>query len=156
MKKILLICSFILTCSAGLVAQDQGDSRVHLLGSYGLRYNEFGVGAGWEYFFAEKFALFPNYTQHFPKVGNFGNFSTDLHYYFSTEKSQVYVLAGYSLNLINSQPGTAGTRQRQSGGNIGAGAVIEVTENIGIVSEFRFQSQGLRQPFLRLGLVLPL
>jgi hypothetical protein len=63
MKKILLV--FILFCAMAshANAQEQGDIRVHALGFYGLRFNEFGVGGGVEYFFADRFAMMPSYLR---------------------------------------------------------------------------------------------
>lgn len=156
MKKALLILLFVLGATVQLQAQEKGDSRVHVLGQYGLRYDDWGIGAGWEYFFAEKFGFMPSYTQIFPQVGNSGNFSADLRYYLSTEKSQVYAMAGYSLTFENTQPGTAGTRRNLSGANVGVGAVITLTEWVALSTEFKFQSQGLRQTYLRFGLAFPL
>lgn len=156
MKKILLV-SFLLFGSISILqAQEQGDSRVHVLGQYGLRLEEPGIGLGWEYFFAPQFGLMPSYTQLFPAVGRSSNFSTDLHYYLSKEKSQVYLLAGYSLTSENSQPGTAGTKRNLSGANVGVGAVVPLTNWVGLSSEFKFQSQGFQQTYFRFGLEFPL
>ena len=138
------------------MAQELGDSRLHVLGQYGLRLEEPGIGLGWEYFFAPQFGLMPSYTQLFPSVGRSSNFSADLRYYLSKEKSQVYVLAGYSLTSENSQPGTAGTKRNLSGANVGVGAVVPLTNWVGLSSEFKFQSQGFQQTYFRFGLEFPL
>ena len=156
MKKILLVSFFLFGSISILQAQEQGDSRVHVLGQYGLRLEEPGIGLGWEYFFAPQFGLMPSYTQLFPAVGRSSNFSTDLRYYLSKEKSQVYVLAGYSLTSENSQPGTAGTKRNLSGANVGVGAVVPLTNWVGLSSEFKFQSQGFQQTYFRFGLEFPL
>ena len=156
MKKFFLL-ALLLFCGIGhLQAQEQGDSRVHLLGQYGLRMKEPGVGAGWEYFFAPNFAFMPSYTQLFPRIGRAGNFSADLRYYLSNEKSQVYVITGYSLSSENSQPDAAGTRRNASGANVGVGAVIPLTDWVGLSTEFKFQSQGIQQTYFRFGLSFPL
>lgn len=155
--KHLFLLVFLLCSSVGyLLAQQQRDSRVHLLGQYGLRMDEPGIGAGWEYFFAPNFGFMPSYTQVFPAVGRAGNFSADLRYYLSTEKSQVYVITGYSLSTENSQPEAAGTRRNTSGANVGVGAVIPLTDWVGLSTEFKFQSQGIRQTYFRFGLQFPL
>ena len=116
MKHLILLVALLCSSVGYLLAQQQGDSRVHLLGQYGLRMDEPGIGAGWEYFFAPNFGFMPSYTQVFPVVGRAGNFSADLRYYLSAEKSQVYVVTGYSLSTENSQPEAAGTRRNTSGG----------------------------------------
>jgi hypothetical protein len=118
--------------------------------------DEPGIGAGWEYFFAPKFGLMPSYTQIFPAVGRASNFSADLRYYLSEGKSQVYVVSGYSLTTENTQPNTAGTRRNSSGANVGVGAVIPITDWVGLSTEFKFQSQGIQQTYFRFGLQFPL
>jgi hypothetical protein len=112
MKNLLLVSFLLFGSITILQAQEQGDSRLHVLGQYGLRLDEPGIGLGWEYFFAPQFGLMPSYTQLFPAVGRAGNFSADLRYYLSKDKSQVYVVTGYSLTSENPQPGTAGTKPR--------------------------------------------
>ena len=156
MKNLLLFCFFVFGTCPILMAQELRDSRLHLLGQYGLRLEEPGIGLGWEYFFAPQFGLMPSYTQLFPSVGRSSNFSTDLRYYLSKEKSQVYVLAGYSLTSENSQPGTAGTKRNLSGANVGVGAVVPLTNWVGLSSEFKFQSQGFQQTYFRFALEFPL
>lgn len=156
MKKLLLVTFFLFSMCLILQAQEQGDSRLHLLGQYGLRMEEPGIGAGWEYFFAPNFAFMPSYTQLFPRIGRAGNFSADLRYYLSKEKSQVYVITGYSLSSENSQPDAAGSRRNISGANVGVGAVIPLTDWVGLSTEFKFQSQGIRQTYFRFGLQFPL
>ena len=154
-KKLLLLVLWVGILSIGK-AQIQGESRIHVLGQHGLRFNEWGIGAGWEYFFAEKFGFMPNYTRIFPNVGSSSNFSADLRYYLSTGKSQVYAMSGYSLTSENPQPGSAGTKRNFSGANVGVGAVIPLVEWIKLSTEFKTQSQGFRQPYFRFGLSFPM
>lgn len=156
MKQLFLLLALLWSSVHFVQAQEQGDSRVHLLGQYGLRLQEPGIGAGWEYFFAPNFALMPSYTQIFPRIGRAGNFSADLRYYLSTEKSQVYVITGYSLSSENAQPEAAGTRRNASGANVGVGAVIPLTDWVGLSTEFKFQSQGIQQTYFRFGISFPL
>jgi hypothetical protein len=156
MKNLLLLTFLIFGSFNVLQAQEQGDSRLHVLGQYGLRLDEPGIGLGWEYFFAPKFGLMPSYTQIFPAVGRASNFSADLRYYLSEGKSQVYVVTGYSLTSENSQPETAGTKRNLSGANVGVGAVVPITDWMGLSTEFKFQSQGIQQTYFRFGLQFPL
>lgn len=156
MKNLLLVTFLLFGSITILQAQEQGDSRLHVLGQYGLRMKEPGIGLGWEYFFAPQFGLMPNYTQLFPAVGRAGNFSADLRYYLSQDKSQVYVMSGYSLTSENPQPGAAGTKRNLSGANVGVGAVVPLTDWVGLSTEFKFQSQGFRQTYFRFGLEFPL
>jgi hypothetical protein len=156
MKNLLLVTFLLFGSITILQAQEQGDSRVHVLGQYGLRMDEPGIGLGWEYFFAPQFGLMPSYTQLFPTIGRAGNFSADLRYYLSKDKSQVYVVTGYSLTSENSQPGAAGTKRNLSGANVGVGAVIPLTDWVGLSTEFKFQSQGFQQTYFRFGLEFPL
>jgi hypothetical protein len=156
MKNLLLLTFLIFGSFNVLQAQEQGDSRLHVLGQYGLRLDEPGIGLGWEYFFAPKFGLMPSYTQIFPAVGRASNFSADLRYYLSEGKSQVYVVSGYSLTSENSQPETAGTKRNLSGANVGVGAVVPITDWVGLGTEFKFQSQGIQQTYFRFGLQFPL
>ena len=156
MKKFLLLTFLIFGSLNILQAQEKGDSRLHVLGQYGLRLDEPGIGLGWEYFFAPKFGLMPSYTQIFPAVGRSSNFSADLRYYLSEGKSQVYVVSGYSLTTENSQASIAGTRKKLSGANVGVGAVIPITDWVGLSTEFKFQSQGIQQTYFRFGLQFPL
>jgi hypothetical protein len=156
MKNLVLLTFLVFGSFNVLQAQEQGDSRLHVLGQYGLRLDEPGIGLGWEYFFAPKFGLMPSYTQIFPAVGRASNFSADLRYYLSEGKSQVYVVSGYSLTSENSQPETAGTKRNLSGANVGVGAVVPITDWVGLSTEFKFQSQGIQQTYFRFGLQFPL
>jgi hypothetical protein len=156
MKNLLLLSFLIFGSLNALQAQEQGDSRLHVLGQYGLRMDEPGIGIGWEYFFAPQFGLIPSYTQIFPTVGRASNFSADLRYYLSQGKSQVYVVSGYSLTTENSQASIAGTRRKLSGANVGVGAVVPINSWVGISSEFKFQSQGIQQTYFRFGLQFPI
>jgi hypothetical protein len=156
MKKLVLLTFLIFGSFNAMQAQEQGDSRLHVLGQYGLRLDEPGIGLGWEYFFAPKFGLMPSYTQIFPAVGRASNFSADLRYYLSEGKSQVYVVSGYSLTTENTQPNTAGTRRNLSGANVGVGAVVPISDWVGLSTEFKFQSQGIQQTYFRFGLQFPL
>jgi hypothetical protein len=156
MKNLLLVTFLLFGSITFLQAQEQGDSRLHVLGQYGLRMDEPGIGLGWEYFFAPQFGLMPSYTQLFPTIGRAGNFSADLRYYLSKDKSQVYVVTGYSLTSENSQPGAAGTKRNLSGANVGVGAVVPLTDWVGLSTEFKFQSQGFQQTYFRFGLEFPL
>jgi len=156
MKNLLLVTFLLFGSITILQAQEQGDSRLHVLGQYGLRMDEPGIGLGWEYFFAPQFGLMPSYTQLFPTIGRAGNFSADLRYYLSKDKSQVYVVTGYSLTSENSQPGAAGTKRNLSGANVGVGAVIPLTDWVGLSTEVKFQSQGFQQTYFRFGLEFPL
>ena len=156
MKNLVLVTFLLLGSITFLQAQEQGDSRLHVLGQYGLRLDEPGIGMGWEYFFAPQFGLMPSYTQIFPAVGRAGNFSADLRYYLSKDKSQVYVVTGYSLTSENPQPGAAGTKKNLSGANVGVGAVVPLTNWVGLSTEFKFQSQGFQQTYFRFGLDFPL
>ena len=156
MKNFLLLTFLVFGSLNILQAQEKGDSRLHVLGQYGLRLDEPGIGLGWEYFFAPKFGLMPSYTQIFPAVGRASNFSADLRYYLSEGKSQVYVVSGYSLTSENSQPETAGTKRNLSGANVGVGAVVPITDWVGLSTEFKFQSQGIQQTYFRFGLQFPL
>jgi hypothetical protein len=158
MKKALVIffAVFLISGLAFAQGQDQGDIRIHTLGTYDLRFNDFGLGGGIEFFFAEHFALMPSYTWIFPEVGNRSNFSADLRYYISDGPSQLYFMAGYSQNWEDTQPGTAGTRTSRSGANAGVGAYIRLTEWMGLSTEFKIQSQSPSASGFRLGLAFPL
>ena len=156
MKNLVVLTFLIFGSLNALQAQEQGDSRLHVLGQYGLRMDEPGIGIGWEYFFAPQFGLMPSYTQIFPAVGRASNFSADLRYYLSQGKSQVYVVSGYSLTTENPQPNTAGTRRNYSGANVGVGAVIPITDWVDLSTEFKFQSQGIQQTYFRFGLQFPI
>jgi len=158
MKKALLIfcATFMLSFVALAQTQEQGNARFHAFGIYGLRYHNFGAGAGIEYFFVDKFSLMPSYSFVFPAVGKESNFSADLRYYVSEGPSQLYFMAGYSQTWVNSQPDGAGTKRNQKGANMGVGAYIRLTEFIGLSTEFRFQSPNPREVGFRVGLAIPL
>ncbi|MEP0712312.1 outer membrane beta-barrel protein [Algoriphagus sp.] len=158
MKKALLIfsASIMLSFMASAQTQEQGNARLHGFGAYGLRYQNFGVGAGIEYFFVDKFALMPSFTFVFPQVGKESNFSADLRYYVSEGPSQLYFMAGYSQTWQNTQPDGAGTRRNSKGANVGVGAYIRLTDFIGLSTEFRFQSPYPREVGFRVGLAIPL
>lgn len=156
MKKILLIFLLLGGIATGVLAQEQGDFRIHAQGFYGLKFDEFGAGGGLEYFFADRFALMPSYTKLFPQIGNASNFSADLRYYVTEGISQVYVMAGYSQSFQNTQPGEPGTRRNYVGANFGVGAYIRITDWVGLSSEFKFQSQQPQEPGIKLGFAFPL
>ncbi|PZX58413.1 outer membrane protein with beta-barrel domain [Algoriphagus ratkowskyi] len=158
MKKALLIfcATFMLNDVASAQSQEQGNIRFHAFGTYGLRYHNFGAGAGIEYFFVDKFAMMPSYTFVFPQVGKESNFSADLRYYVSEGPSQLYFMAGYSQTWQDTQPDGAGTIRNSKGANVGVGAYIRVTDAIGLSTEFRFQSPYPREVGFRVGLAIPL
>jgi len=156
MKRSLLILMFLGVLSIHSNAQEQGDSRIHALGTYNLRFGEFGAGAGAEFFFMDKFAVMPSFVKYFPRVGNTSNFSFDLRYYVTEGPSQLYFMAGYSQTFQNNQPGQPGTRQNYVGANVGVGAYIILTEWVGLSTEFRFQSQFRQESGFRVGFAFPL
>ncbi|WP_425636763.1 hypothetical protein ACPUEN_15285 [Algoriphagus yeomjeoni] len=158
MKKTLLIfcASLMLPFVAFAQTQEQGNARFHGFGTYGLRFQNFGAGAGIEYFFVNKFALMPSYTFVFPPVGSESNFSADLRYYVSDGPSQLYFMAGYSQTWVDTQPNSAGTKRNSKGANMGVGAYVRLTDFIGLSTEFRFQSPYPREVGFRVGLALPL
>ncbi|WP_035455833.1 hypothetical protein [Algoriphagus terrigena] len=156
MKKTLLIfCLFVMGISVAQ-AQEKGDARIHVLGTYGLKYNAFGVGAGAEYFFADRFALMPSFVKLYPEVGKASNFSFDLRYYVTAGPSQLYFMAGYSQTFQNTQPGQPGTKENYIGANAGIGAYIGLTDWVGLSTEFKFQSQTPQEPGFRIGFAFPL
>ncbi|MEB2778825.1 outer membrane beta-barrel protein [Algoriphagus persicinus] len=156
-KALLIFCAVcMISFASAAQSQEQGNMRLHGYGTYGLRYHNFGAGAGIEYFFADKFALMPSYTFVFPEVGKESNFSADLRYYVSDGPSQMYFMAGYSQTWVDTQPDGAGTKRNQKGANIGVGAYIHLTEFIGLSTEFRFQSPHPREVGFRVGLAIPL
>ena len=53
MKKVLLIFLLLGGFAIHVNAQEKGDARIHALGTFGLKYNEFGVAGGVEYFFVD-------------------------------------------------------------------------------------------------------
>lgn len=156
-RSLLIVCGiFMLSFAAFAQSQEQGNARFHGYGTYGLRYHNFGAGAGIEYFFVDKFALMPSYTFVFPEVGKESNFSADLRYYVSEGTSQLYFMAGYSQTWQDAQPSGAGKKQNSKGANIGVGAYIKLTKGIGLSTEFRFQSPYPREVGFRVGLAVPL
>jgi hypothetical protein len=156
MKKTLLIFILLSGLATQVKAQEQGDIRLHALGFYGLRFNEFGAGGGLEYFFADRFAIMPSYLRLFPQVGNASNFSVDLRYYLTEGASQLYLMAGYSQSFQNTQPGDPGTKRDFVGANFGVGAYIPLTDWVALSSEFKFQSQQPQEAGFKLGFAFPL
>lgn len=156
MKKAILLFFACFLIGFLASAQTQGDSRIHALGTYGLRYKYFGVGAGVEYFFVDNFAIMPSYTRIFPNVGKISNFSADLRYYISVGSSQLYFMAGYSQNWENTNPDGAGTNITTNGANVGIGAYIPMTDWVGLSTEFKAQSQYPQEAGFRFGLAFPL
>lgn len=158
MKKVLAIIFFAALFSFDLSAQslEQGNSRFHAFGSYGLKWKNFGYGGGIEYFFVDNFALEPSFTSIQPNVGNQSNFSMDLRYYISEGPSQLFFLAGYSQTWENTQPGDPGLRRSYKGANIGVGTYIRLTDWVGLNTEFRVQSQHPREAGFRFGFSFPL
>lgn len=156
MKKLLTLFFLLFLSVQGLKAQEKSDLRIFLGPDYKFNIEDVGAHAGFEYFFADKFAIAPNFTYWFPNVGRTTNLNMDLRYYLTQGVSQIYVLGGYSNYWINTQPGTPGVTVTRSGGNFGMGAYIRLLENIGFNTEVKIQSQNNRQPVLRMGLVFSL
>ena len=156
MKNVFLFFLLLTAFTLQSKAQEKGDGRIHALGTYGLKYNAFGIGAGAEYFFADRFALMPSFIKLYPEVGNASNFSFDLRYYITEGPSQLYFMAGYSQTFQNTQPGQAGTKENHIGANAGLGAYIVLTDWVGLSTEFKFQSQYPQEPGFRIGLAFPL
>ncbi len=153
---VIFIGAFLISFSAESQTLNQGDTRIHVLGNYGLRWENFGAGAGVEFFFAENFAFMPSYVRIFPRVGTASNFSADLRYYVSTGTSQLYFMGGYSQNWENPQPDGAGRNRSYKGANVGVGAYIGLTDWVGLSTEFRVQSQFPREAGFRFGVAFPL
>ncbi len=137
-------------------AQEKGDARIHAMGSYGLQHQDFGISAGVEYFFADRFALMPSYAKLYPEVGKLSNFSFDLRWYVTGGPSQLYFMAGYSQTFQNTQPGQPGTKENYIGANAGIGAYIVLTSWVGLSTEFRLQTQYPQEAGFRIGLAFPL
>ena len=158
MKKFLVFWMVMGMVAAQAMAQSQlkGDQRLHVLGSYGLRFKTAGAGVGYEYFFTEGFAIMPSYMRVFPEVGRGSNFSFDLRYYVSQEDSQLYFIAGYSQNWLDSQPDSPGKTRKYVGANMGVGSYIRLTDKMGLSTELKFQSQNPRDVGFRIGLAFPL
>jgi hypothetical protein len=156
MKKTILLFFACFIIGSFASAQTQGDSRIHALGTYGLRFKYFGVGVGAEYFFVDNFSIMPSYTKLFPNVGKSSNFSADLRYYISAGSSQLYFMAGYSQNWENTNPDGAGKNSTVSGANVGIGAYIPMTDWVGLSTEFKYQSQNPQEAGFRLGFAFPL
>jgi len=158
MKKSLVILILGVLLPLGLEAQslEQGNTRFHTYGTYGLRWKDFGVGAGVEYFFLDNFAIMPSFTYIMPNVGNRSNFSMDLRYYVSDGPSQLFFQAGYSQNWENLQPGDPGVRRTFKGANVGVGAYIRIVEWVGLNTEFRIQSQNPQEAGFKVGFAFPL
>ncbi|MDF2158752.1 hypothetical protein [Algoriphagus sp. CAU 1675] len=159
MKKALVI--FLMGCglifSANAQTQNQGDARLHAFGSYGLRWENLGAGAGIEFFFIDHFAVMPSFTKIFPEVGNASNFSFDFRYFVSEGPSQLYFMTGYSQNWENpNKDGGVGVRRTYKGANVGVGAYIRLIDQVGLSTEFRVQSQFPREASFRFGLTFPL
>lgn len=156
MKKWLFVLLVISIFSIQAYAQEKGDARIHALATYGLRFGEFGAGAGAEFFFADKFAIMPSFVRYFPQVGKTSDLNFDLRYYVTDGPSQLYFMAGYSQTFQNNQPGQPGVSQNFVGANVGVGAYIVLTEWVGLSTEFKFQSQFRQESGFRLGLAFPL
>jgi hypothetical protein len=158
MKKALIIFIGLVLFSfaSNAQTQNQGDGRIHTFGTYGLRWNDFGAGAGIEFFFIDHFAFMPSYTRIFPEVGTESNFSADLRYYISEGPSQLYFMVGYSQNWENTQPDGAGVTSNFKGANVGVGAYTRLVDQIGLSTEFRFQSTNRQEVGFRIGLAFPL
>lgn len=156
MRKVVLVLLLIGAFALQSQAQEKGDGRIHAFGTYGLKFNAFGIGGGAEYFFADRFAVMPSYTKLFPEIGNANNFSFDLRYYVTEGPSQLYFMAGYSQTFQNTQPGQPGTKETYVGANAGVGAYIVLTDWVGLSTEFKFQSQTPQEAGFRIGLAFPL
>lgn len=156
MKKAVLLFFACLMISFVASAQSQGDSRIHALGTYGLKYKNLGVGAGVEFFFLENFALMPSYIKVFPNVGSSSNFNVDLRYYISVGASQLYFMGGYFQNWENTNPDGAGIKTITKGANLGVGAYIPLAEWVGLSTEFKAQSDGPGEVGFRFGFAFPL
>jgi len=158
MKKALVIFSVlvVISFSGYSQTQNQGDVRFHAFGTYGLRWQNLGVGGGIEFFFVDNFAFMPSYTQVFPEIGSESNFSADFRYYISEGPSQLYFMAGYSQNWENTQPDGAGVRSNFNGANVGLGAYVQLVDWMGLSTEFKFQSTSRQELGFRIGFAFPL
>lgn len=158
MKKAIVVLGLFLISSFVAEGQSlkQGNSRAHILGTYGLRWKTAGIGGGLEYFFVDNFSIMPSYIYLFPRVGKESNFSADLRYYVSEGPSQLYFTAGYSQSWENTQPDGAGTRRSYQGANVGVGAYIRLADWVGLSTEFKAQSQSRQEVGFRFGFAFPL
>lgn len=139
--KLLALALVSLFAINGAKAQEQGDIRVNaglidLFSPYGGD-NRIGFGVGGEYVFTDGISVAPSIYFTDKDDAKLNIFSIDGRYYFMTDATQVYGVAGVSF--INGEGNFS-----ETGLALGAGAIFGVSDNLGINAELKYQ---LNKPF---------
>ncbi|WP_420581136.1 outer membrane beta-barrel protein [Reichenbachiella sp.] len=135
MKTKLLALAFVgLFTINGAFAQEQGDFRLNagmpmIFSPYGSDFRV-GFGFGAEYLIADAFSVAPSYWLTNKDNAKVNLFNIDGRYYFMTDATQVYGVAGVSF--------VGGDVSSYTGFALGAGAIFGISDAIGINAELKY------------------
>lgn len=135
MKTKLLALAFVgLFAINGAMAQEQGEIRLNagmpmIFSPYGGDFRV-GFGFGGEYLITDVISVAPSYWLTNKDDASVNLFNIDGRYYFMTDDTQVYGVAGVSF--------VGGDVKSYTGFALGAGAIFGVSDAIGINAELKY------------------
>ncbi|MEM9857838.1 MAG: hypothetical protein AAF843_10795 [Bacteroidota bacterium] len=152
MKHLLIIITSIIGIAAN--AQEQGLIRATVGLNYGTEIEELGINIGGEYLVTDVISAGLSYTSFFaPDPLSFSSFNIDGRYYFLTDGPYVYGLLGIGIVRTTVDFGPLGTISDSTTGlNIGGGALFPFTDNLGVLTQLKFNTAGDGQLVIQGGL----
>lgn len=158
MLRKVLFMAVMLMAAFTLQAQEKGDMAAGANLSYGTKdgYNNFGVGAKFQYNLTDALRLEPSATYFFKKdYLSMWDINVNLHYLFPLgEKFSIYPLAGVSLlgakadyddwvdDVLEEwgvEGGGGSSSETKFGANLGAGAQYWLTSGFALTFEVKYQ-----------------
>ncbi|MFZ1809007.1 MAG: hypothetical protein WAU36_17375 [Cyclobacteriaceae bacterium] len=154
MKKILLGSLILVGFISISLAQKTGDLRIGAGLIYGTELEEAGININAEYLLTEKISLAPSYSIFFvPDPVSYNVLNIDGRYYFLSGSSQVYGLLGFANATSTIDFFGSKIRARDSGLNIGGGALFPLNDTFGINAQMKYSTPGDGQLVLQGGIV---
>ncbi|MEO1256073.1 MAG: hypothetical protein AAFY41_14480 [Bacteroidota bacterium] len=147
MKKLFIASVIFLVMGNVVSAQEQGLIRATAGIAYGTEIEELGINIGGEYLITDIISGGLSYTSFFtPDPVSFSSINIDGRYYFLTDGPYVFGLLG--LGIVRTKievPGFFGggtVSDSETGLNIGGGALFPFTDNLGALTQLKFNTVG--------------
>ena len=146
MKKLL--CLLVFFASVVTYAQ-KGDMSIGVQAGYGSEIESLGLGVNFTYNVTDNIALVPSFDYFFGKdesgvETSMWDFNADVHYNFTiADKMYAYPLAGLTYTSWKAEASGFGVTVSSTDGyfgiNLGGGFMYDVTPNIGLGAELKYQ-----------------
>ncbi|GAB4229853.1 MAG: hypothetical protein Tsb0034_01600 [Ekhidna sp.] len=153
MKKLLLTTALVAIFGVAN-AQEQGLIRVSAGLAYGTEIEEMGINFGGEYLITDAISGGVSYTSFFvDDPASFSSFNIDGRYYFLSDGPYVYGMAGVGIVKSKVDLGPFGSvSDSETGINLGAGALFPFSDNLGALTQIKYNTAGNGQLVLQGGL----